>query len=120
MIAGDINININDSLIPTDYLNVMFSHNCIWCINNYTRITTNSITCIDYIFIKNININNLQALILKCHQKTKYENVFNKININYLNTTLKTENWTSILDSKCPDNALNIFNTKINEAIKSQ
>jgi len=105
VIAGDINININDLLISTDYLYV----------------------------------NNLQALIIKCHithhygtilsfnaqpidfnhnKQTKFENVIYKININYLNLTLKSENWSSILNSACPDNALNIFNTKMNEVIK--
>jgi len=54
------------TLIPTHekssdasyYLNILTSYNCISGINYYTRIFDISVSCIDNIFIRNINISN--------------------------------------------------------------
>jgi len=35
-------------------------------INGYTRVINNPATCIDHIFVKNIVIDNIDPIILKC------------------------------------------------------
>lgn len=49
-----------------DYLNVLAKHEYISCINNFTRVTESSNTCIDHIFIRNIETNNINLNILRC------------------------------------------------------
>lgn len=38
-----------------DYLNIMAKHGYISCINNFTRVTKSSSTCIDHVFIRNVD-----------------------------------------------------------------
>lgn len=46
--SGDININILDnSNIVDNYLDTMANFNMISCINNYTRVSNNSKSCLD-------------------------------------------------------------------------
>lgn len=66
IIAGDININIQDQNISSDYINTMASHKFVSCINESTRVTNNTKSCIDHICIRNLDVLNTQAFILKC------------------------------------------------------
>lgn len=49
-----------------NYLNIMAIHGLLLCINNFTRLTNHSKTCIDHVFIKNINDSNINSNILRC------------------------------------------------------
>lgn len=66
IIAGDLNINIMDTNVSSDYLNIMASNNFISCINNFTRVTNTTKSCIDHIFTKNIDIHCINSFILEC------------------------------------------------------
>lgn len=64
--CGDININIlKNSNKSNDYLNIMARNGFLPCINNFTRETNSSGSCIDHIFIKNIKINKVNSYITK-------------------------------------------------------
>jgi len=66
IIAGDLNINIMDANLSNDYLHIMASNNFISCINNFTRVTNTTKSCIDHIFTKNIDIHCINSFILEC------------------------------------------------------
>lgn len=66
IIAGDININICDQNLSNVYLNTMASYEFVYCINEYTRVTNSTQSCIDHIFTRNIDISTIEAFILKC------------------------------------------------------
>ena len=54
------------SNVSNDYLNVLAKHEYISCINNSTRVTESSNTCIDHIFFKNVESNKISSNILRC------------------------------------------------------
>jgi len=55
IITGDININIDTHKLPehiaTTYLNTLYRHGFISCINEPTRISNNSTSCIDHFLL---------------------------------------------------------------------
>lgn len=61
-----------DESLSIDYLNIMASNNFISCINNYTRVTNTTKTCIDHIFSKNIDLQCINSFILKCNITDHY------------------------------------------------
>ncbi|KAF0705322.1 otoferlin-like [Aphis craccivora] len=83
IICGDININILiNSNISNDYLNIMARNGFLPCINNFTRETNRSKTCIDHIFIKNIVSTTVKSNILKCDITDHYPTILIISNIN--------------------------------------
>jgi len=139
VICGDINIDImKNSKISNEYLNIMAFNGFIPCINNYTRVTSYFQTCIDHIFINNIDSNKITSYILRCditdHWATaiviqtsnnhKYHNSLsenyniNNININHLDLLINTEDWLSCFNSSNLDTMFDIFNFKMQEFIK--
>lgn len=78
IICGDINIDIlNNSLTSTEYLNIMSSKDFISCINTFTRISSTSQSCIDHIFIKNIDTDYVNSYILKSNIIEHYVTLIN-------------------------------------------
>jgi len=137
IISGDININImKNTNISNDYLNIMARNGFIPCINNFTRVTNHSKTCIDHIFINNIDSDKINSYILRCDITDHYATILtlsninnnesynhnklfsNKIDINHLNLLIQTEDWYALLNCDNVDNMVEVFNTKINEFIK--
>ena len=56
ILAGDLNIDIlnNEPDVSTDdYINLLTGKGLVSAINTYTRVTTNTRTCIDHIFVNN-------------------------------------------------------------------
>lgn len=135
--CGDFNINILDNYIKTnDYLNILASRCFLSCINGYTRVVNNSATCIDHIFVKNIAINKIDPIILKCDitdhfatiiyidigkiSNTRVKNnlkQYNIIDFVLLNNLLKNENWSCLSNNNDVDSLINIFNNKFNYII---
>lgn len=109
--CGDININIlKNSNKSNDYLNIIARNGYLTCINNFTRVTNLSGSCIDNIFIKHIKINKVNLYILRCDITDHYatflmlsnlytnENIpsytlkSDMINTSHLDLLIKTEN----------------------------
>ncbi|KAF0703212.1 Uncharacterized protein FWK35_00028895 [Aphis craccivora] len=66
IICGDMSINILDkSSEVSNYLNITASYNFISCIDSYTRVTETSMSCIDHIFIRNIDISKPNSFVIK-------------------------------------------------------
>lgn len=139
IICGDINIDImKSSKISNEYLNIMAFNGFLPCINNYTRVTSFSQTCIDHIFVNNIDSTKITPYILRCNITDHYAtaivfSIFNnhnepnalsnnsnigKININHLDLLIKTEDWLSCFNSSNVDSMIDIFNCKMLEFIK--
>jgi hypothetical protein len=117
IICGDININIvRNSNTRNEYLNIIARYGFLSCINNFTRVSNHSKTCVNYIFIKNIDSNTVISNILRCGITDYYStiliisNIINKkkiirnnlllnnIDINHLNLLIRTENWYTCLN----------------------
>jgi len=84
IISGDINVNVmNNTNISNDYLNIMARNGFIPCIiNKFTRVTNHSKTCIDHIFINNIDSNIINSYILRCDITDHYATILTFSNIN--------------------------------------
>lgn len=140
-ICGDFNIDIsqcNHSAQATKYINLMAEYGFISCINSSTRVTQNAKSCIDHIFVKGFVLPSIKSYVLKSDltdhfitiltitnfqcDKSKIDNTYLKYNKYYidfkqLNTLISNVKWSEILNVDCVDNAVNIFNVKISEAI---
>lgn len=136
--CGDININImKNSKNCNDYLNIMAKNGFLPCINNFTRESSLSKTCIDHIFSNNIETNKINSHILRssitdhfatililsnlCIQnknpKEKKNLLPDIINTAHLDLLIKTENWHDILNYDNVDTMVDVFNSKISEFI---
>lgn len=67
--------------ISNDYLNIMSRNVFIPCIINFTRVTNHSKTCIDHIFINNIDSNKINSYILRCDITDHYATILTLSNI---------------------------------------
>jgi Reverse transcriptase (RNA-dependent DNA polymerase) len=146
LILGDINININESGIESeskvsyDYLNTLAANGFFSCINNHTRVTDKSRTCIDHIFLKNISVPlKPQTAILQTAITDHYATCFgwqhyNSVNndkmvnkenkkvlecIDYKELLVKAEQteWTTILDENDPNIAAGKLNNILTKLI---
>lgn len=140
IICGDINIDIlnqNNSLTSIEYLNIMASKGFISCINKYTRVSNTSQSCIDHMFINNIDTDSVNSYILKSdvtdHYATilyiqndvnladntnkKLSEIGNKINIDHLNMLNSIEDWDNLLCNNDVNKAYETFNNIINQLI---
>lgn len=138
IVCGDLNINIlKNTLISTEYLNIMSSNDFISCINNYTRVYNTSQSCIDHIFIRNIVTDNTNSFILKSDITDHYATIIyiqnsnnlnhntdinlpeirNIINIEHLNMLINTEDWDNVQRNNDVNNVYESFNKTINHLI---
>ncbi|KAG8243116.1 hypothetical protein J6590_108674 [Homalodisca vitripennis] len=136
IIMGDLNIDINKSNTDTDaYLSLMYNYSFTPLIDNYTRITKDSSTNIDHIFVRhkclsnfkpgifhiNITDHSLVALIIS-NEKPNYrstEKTFvKKINYDGVKTALMTTDWSSVFNWNDVDNAVHSFYSILNNCIQ--
>lgn len=143
VILGDLNINIldEDDLHVTQYLNIMSLGGFLQCINKPTRVSINSSTCIDHIFLKiknyNTKINDLKSAVLRSALTDHYfvvlsvgdvlnkrvmsnkRTTVNKIRYVNLNRDLEKEQWKEILDiGRDVDVAYKLFINKLGQYIE--
>ena len=115
----------------------MASKGFISCINKYTRVSNTSQSCIDHIFINNIDTGSVNSYILKSdvtdHYATilyiqndvnladntnkKLSEIGNKINIDHLNMLISIEDWDNLLCNSDVNKAYETFNNIINQLI---
>jgi len=140
IICGDFNIDILKSinLKVIEYLNIFYGFGFYSCINNVTRQTNTTASCIDHFFVKrilpvnihsyvylssitdhfsiiltfNLNFNHLQ------HSKRNYtNNVLPVIDFDKLNLSINNFNWDIILSSNDIDVDVTNFINKIDLCI---
>ena len=63
-LMGDYNINLLNYSLPSDFVDLMHSHSFISLINRPTRITENSATLIDNIFVNKPNLSSFQDILV--------------------------------------------------------
>lgn len=144
IIIGDINLDILKSNTNSEhYLNILAEHGYISCINNYTRITNNSKSCIDHIFLpQRLFHDSITAMIIntaitdhtsqllclpnKSEDNTTKQPLNQRQQINYeqLNTLLTNEDWASVMRENDPNTAyttfLNTYSKHIKECTESK
>lgn len=144
LLIGDININLmNENDINVGrYFSVLAKHGFVPYILNPTRITAETESCLDHIFLKR-STNGRRALsfnsyILRCHITDHYpvllkvgfkasKNIESKVNTKIvqkidfkkLETLLKNENWNGIVDSDDPQIATDLFLSKFSRIIET-
>lgn len=137
---GDINICIKKTKPEVEkYLSLMYNNGFSSFINNYTRVTEDSSSCLDHIFIRHkelsrfesgifqleITDHSLTALIIKdtsknlidknvCNSVIKY----NTFNFQSVKGLLKSCNWNNVLNKYNVNIALEEFYTNIKEALE--
>lgn len=146
--CGDTNINLfDDSAESNLYFNTLAKFGYTSTINDYTRITDNSKTCIDHIFINNyLNSNDnkitdsdtLKAYILKTSITDHFSSIITlrksnckptlndhqsierkHINWNRLNLLIANENWNKLYEINDTNTIIEEFNSTINKFISS-
>lgn len=142
IIIGDINIDISesnntDSTLKDEYLNILGCNGFLSAINEPTRVTEESKSCIDHCFVKTRNYSNcigviiptnitdhsMISLFIETPHKTplaklslnKTKKIINFIN---LDNYLKTENWDNVLHSNNPDVAVDLFQSKLSNLLE--
>ena len=66
--AGDFNMNLRDfkqNKKVQNFLNIMFDHSMMSVINKPTRVTKNTATAIDHIFINSVTTTKFKTGIIK-------------------------------------------------------
>lgn len=91
--------------ISNDYLNIMARNGFLPCMNNFTRVTNHSKTCIGHIFINNIDSNKINSYILRCNITNHYDTILTLSNIN----SNESYNHNNNLSNKIDFNHLNVL-----------
>lgn len=136
LFLGDLNINIlSNDHNANKYLSVLANHGFEPYIQSPTRITADSATCIDHIFLKkkhNVNYYRCSSFILNCNitdhfpvmmnismdhsiNDNKNDNIkeISSIDINKLKTLLANQNWSEVLNTNDAQLATNLFTKKL-------
>jgi len=109
---------LKNSIISNGCLNIIASNGYLSCINNFTRVTSHSRTCIDHFFRKNVDNEIINSYIFICDITDHYSTILvlsksylqnnvkkssniiklNEVNMNHLELLIYTENWHECLD----------------------
>ena len=130
---GDYNLNCLDYEKNTkvrSFLNLLFSYGMIPTINKPTRITKNTATAIDNIFINSFFNSSLMTGIIKTdisdhfpifiatknidittfpQKTTLYKRTINDNSISDFKTELSNTNWSDVMTIRCPNESYNTF-----------
>lgn len=136
ILIGDMNIDLLNENPPVDTVNYITNLNSFGLkslINKYTRVTTNSKTCLDHIFCsdqeKDVSGHILKTSItdhymtalsfkLQTAQQTKTKtHTVQRINYNLIERLLLGENWETVLNEKNVNECTEIFLTTLQDYI---
>ena len=127
ILVGDININIlSDIEHSQTYLNILGEQDFHSCVNVYTRVQGESKSCIDHVFVKNLNKQPPLSVVLESHVTDHYTLIFqfelvNKvisakneyivrhINFKELNKKLSLLAWTEVYNCPNVETATDLF-----------
>lgn len=141
IIMGDVNIDIkNPHNEKTEYyLNMLSTYGYITAMEEYTRVSHNTKSCIDHIFIpdhlhhnemKALNITtsvtdhytqiiNLPLTCKKHTIKTNQSKINKKIDYTLLNSKLEHEKWENVINNNSANESYNNFITTYSNYIKA-
>lgn len=132
LFLGDLNINILDNDTNSNkYLSVLAKHGFVPYIQSHTRVTAESATCIDHIFLKkkhSMNCYKCCSFILNCNitdhfpvmmsisshqpiQDNKNNNMqtISSVDLNKLRTLIAEHSWSQVLNTNDAQLATNLF-----------
>ena len=133
-IIGDFNLNLlkmNSSDYVNDFVTRMYASSFYPLITKPTRITKNTATLIDNIFVNNVSRISKKGILISdlsdhlpifcttnqaletTTQTEKNKRVINKKNINRLNEQISQTNWEEIVQIDNPETAYNNFMDKL-------
>lgn len=139
IVIGDININIlGDKDFIHQYLNILHEEGYVSQINNYTRVTKNTKSCIDHVFLKKITSSKCDlspiifkhlitdhypiALIMdfKCSFVMKEESRRHRYVIDHhsLKQQLQTIDWDEVYSQNSVENITNAFVSVVRASIQ--
>jgi len=140
LLVGDINFDLlgNDRIPIQTYSNIMSSNGFISLINVPTRVTENSATCLDHIFLKSQNNTNISitpivletfvtdhfSTVLEINferqlgKEVQFESTVARVDYEGLKRELKSENWETVYNSKDVDTAYNRFHNQLKHYIE--
>lgn len=131
--TGDTNINIgkNDNNSVNEYLSLMGQFGFMSYINSPTRVSTETSSCIDHLFVrKKININNLnlKSFIINTDVTDHYpimlninsgkninspqeqlDNSYEKLDYAMVKHKISSQDWSAVLNFNDPEQATNTF-----------
>lgn len=139
---GDLNLDIskNSDFMINIYLNILSQRGFFSCINKPTRISENSSSVIDHIFIKSDDLHNdtigikpiifntaitdhytiaLSLKLVAPRKNMPHSSVINKINFDQLYDLLQKESWEDVINCTNIEVAYNVFINKLKECIKT-
>lgn len=149
VMIGDFNIDICSSFdftrdkslsqIENEYLDTFASHGYLSVINSPTRLSTESYTCIDHIFLKHKEAVECKGVVLKTHITDHFTTVVlipgsqdmprsspnhrNKTDFSQLESMVKDYNWGPVLANSDPNLSTDLFvntlGTMINQSTKT-
>lgn len=127
IVIGDLNIDINRTNTETEaYLSLMYNYSFTSLIDKHTRITKDSCTNIDHIFVRHKHLNNFKAAIFHLNitdhsltalsMSTEKSNVklhecfvTKKVNYEGVRNELFITDWSNIFNTDDVDNAIDSF-----------
>ena len=133
IIAGDFNMNLLDfkqNKKLQSFLNIMFGHSMVPVINKPTRVTKNTATAIDHIFINSVTTVKIKTGIIKSDisdhfpiffvadynihiketkERFKFRRDLSHISVEKFKYKLRTVSWDSITNSADANNAYDNF-----------
>lgn len=135
ILVGDTNIDtLQNNFITDTYLNCLLGSGMIECINKPTRVTSHSSTCIDHIFVKYFDIDNVKSAVLHTNVtdhfstalviKTPHtDKITDKNLITYIDKSLVTDglahlDWAPILNSFDVNRCTNLFCNSIKNVMR--
>jgi hypothetical protein len=135
---GDINLNIlnDNNLLIDHYLNTMYNLGFVKCIDKPTRVSDNSSTCLDHIFVKCNDISKVEAAVvqtfitdhfptllnIKLHtlnNSSKKAKTFTTIDQHILMNTLQQESWNGVYCNNVNSSANRFFKVIKEAVVKS-
>lgn len=141
LFLGDLNINIlSNDANTNNYLSVLARHGFEPYIQSHTRVTAETATCIDHIFLKkkhNVNYYKYKSYILNCnitdhypvmmaisteHPKNCNESDNNThknylIDFNKMKSLIANKNWSDVLNTNDVQLATNLFTNDFSDFI---
>lgn len=138
IISGDLNINIlptNEHPQCQEYLNMLSYHGFQSTINAPTRVTSDSISCIDHFMVKSYypittilyesTLTDHYTTILAVQTSNRKDNHKNTINIKKINYdetlhSLRSKSWSELYDITNPEDAWTYFINYLQTTISQQ
>jgi hypothetical protein len=134
IIVGDLNLNIlNTDNKGERYLNILTESGYVSCIDKPTRVTVDSMTCIDHGFIKHANYDQVRAAVIHSHTTDHYStalqirldpkhelsHTYNYLDRPTFTSLLRNLDWQPVLQANDVNESASNFNSILQTILKN-